>query len=122
MDCEIQFLSRYAVRLSASHQLTKGVILLVVWFLMAGLTWVDTIDLTDDMEVNASPVKVLQQAVESDLDDIRQITGTILSSVQFPWILGPDLPTEGRPISSWAALPLHSPQLALFQRFSTYRI
>jgi hypothetical protein len=89
---------------------------------MAGLAWADTIDLTDEMAVGSSPLKVLQQALETDLDDIRQILGAVVFSIEILWVAGPEISDDWTFISPWSGLPLRSPRAPLYQRLSTYRI
>jgi hypothetical protein len=109
--------------LSPSRRFTlKAGILLLAWVVVAGLALANTVDLTDDMEVSHSPLRVLQQALEPDLDDLRKILGTIVPNIQFLWIPVQEISENRTFTSPWSALPLSSPRLPLYQRLSTYRI
>jgi hypothetical protein len=109
--------------LSPSRRLIlKAGILLLAWVVVAGLALADTVDLTDGMEVSHSPLRVLQQALEPDLDDLRKVLGTVVSNIQYLWISVQEISKKRTFTSPWSALPLSSPRVPLYQRLSTYRI
>jgi hypothetical protein len=112
------------MRLPGSQRLLLKVgVLLLAWIAVAALATIDSLDFSDDLEIDSSPYVVLQQALEPDLDDIRQLCASLGSAIPSSGLklLGQTDDQEALPTSfqvGWID-PSDSP---LYQRLSTYRI
>ena len=92
------------------------------WLVVAGLALADTVDLTDDMEVRPSPLQTLQQALDPDLDDLRQLSGPLKSNDQLTGLSPSEIPGGRMVRAQQSAFLLDPPRVPLYQRLSTYRI
>ena len=94
-------------------------LLLVVIFLLGGVGWLDTLDLTDDMLV-AQPFTVGQQVVEPE--DGREYLQNLYNGALTSWLVTPVVsPVQNLPCSS-ALLVLPPSDRPLYQRLCTYRL
>ena len=94
-------------------------LLLVVIFLLGGVGWLDTLDLTDDILVG-QPLTVGQQVVEPE--DVREYLQNLYNGALTSRLVTPVVsPVQNLPCSS---ARLESPQShrPLYQRLCTYRI
>jgi hypothetical protein len=100
----------------------KAGVLILAWMIVAGGAMADTVTLTDDMEVRPSPLHLLLQALEPDLDDLRQMVAVAVITI--PIILpGIPMTSDARLAQVHrAASPSDPHGSPLYQRLSTYRI
>ncbi len=108
--------------LSSSHgrQIPyRVVIVLFIWVLIAALSWADMLDQTDAM---SWPRAELQQALESDIDEITEQFSTTLS-MSDPFREYDDFVLHARINAGMGdAGPIVSSSIPLYSRFSNYRI
>jgi hypothetical protein len=94
-------------------------LLLVVIFLLGGVGWVDTLDLTDDVPLT-QPLTVAQQVVEPEegREYLRNVLDGALAFRMVPPVVSP---VQGLSCSS-ARLVSPQPDRPLYQSLCTYRI
>jgi hypothetical protein len=100
----------------------KAGILILAWMIVAGGALADTVNLTDDMEIRPSPLHLLLQALEPDLDDLRQMVAAAVITIP---IIRPGIAmiTDARSAQIHrAASPSNPHDSPLYQHLSTYRI
>jgi len=95
-------------------------ILLLALIVLGGMSWVDTLDLSDDIPL-PQPLTVVQQAFEPAEESRDDLLG-LVHGQQAAWCVASFVPQPHMlPVPGALSVPLQS-DLPLYQRFSTYRI
>jgi len=95
-------------------------ILLLALIVLGGMSWVDTLDLSDDIPL-PQPLTVVQQAFEPAEESRDDLLG-LVHGQQAVWCVASFVPQPHMlPVPGALSVPLQS-DLPLYQRFSTYRI
>ncbi len=95
-------------------------ILLLALFLLGGMCWLDTFDLSDDIPL-PQPLTVVQQTIVPAEENREDLLG-LLHGHQAVWCVASFDP-QSQILSVPRALSVPPPSdLPLYQRFSTYRI
>ena len=98
----------------ASLPCSRAWVFLLAWIFLAGVSWADTLDLTDDVNL---PLVELQQAIEAaDADDVNQ---DYFVACTFHGIRKASGSSRSAFLSK---VVLGQPSPPLYQRLSTYRI
>ncbi len=95
-------------------------ILLLALIILGGMSWADTLDLSDDIPLS-QPLTVVQQAIEPDEESREDLMG-LVHGHQAVWFVVSFVPQPQMfPVSGALSVSPQSDPL-LYQRFSTYRI
>ncbi len=105
--------------MASRHVTFRLFVVLSAWFLVGGVAWVDSCDLNDEP---ASPLAGTAQAVEFDVDEVKD---DVLEIALTPGLLGQAaaLLTSRRLSSAVSSEAVsNTSDCPLYQRLSTYRI
>ena len=93
--------------------------LLLALFLLGGMCWLDTLDLTDDVPLS-KPFTYEQQVIEPE--EGREHLLSLVQGAPAVWLVAPVVPPSK--ILAFSSARVVSPQSdrPLYQRLSTYRI
>ena len=94
--------------------------LLLTVIILGGMTWADTLDLSDDIPLSLS-LAVVQQAIEPDERNFEHLLDLVQDG-QAVAFLTPCIPQSRMPAVSGARFVFLQSDLSLYRRFSTYRI
>jgi len=95
-------------------------ILLLALIILGGMSWADTLDLSDDIPLS-QPLTVVQQAIVPTEEGREDLLG-LMHGHQTVWCVASFVPQpQMLRVSGSLSVPPQS-DLALYQRFSTYRI
>jgi hypothetical protein len=95
-------------------------ILLLALIILGGMSWTDTLDLSDDIPLS-QPLTVVQQAIEPDEESREDLLG-LLHGHQAVWFVVSFVPQPQMfPVPRALSVSSQSDP-PLYQRFSTYRI
>ena len=95
-------------------------ILLLALIILGGMSWADTLDLSDDIPLS-QPLTVVQQAIEPAEESREDLLG-LVHGHQAVWFVVSYVPQPQMfPVSGALSVSPQSDPL-LYQRFSTYRI
>src|SRR5712692_12084756 len=106
--------------LRSVSQKRRVLVYLLALFLLGGMCWLDTFDLSDDIPLPL-PLTVMQQAIVFAEENREDLLG-LMYGHQGIWFVTPFIPQSPRfPISTVLSVSPQS-EPPLYQRFSTYRI
>ena len=94
--------------------------LLVVIFLLGGVCWLDTLDLTDDV-LQSQPLMFGLQAIEPEEEDRDFLLSFVTGALAF-WLVSAVSSSFQSPRCSLARLVSLPSDRPLYQSFCTYRI
>lgn len=103
---------------STIHRRLGLCLLLLAWIVVGGLVWADLLDLHDEV---GGPLADLQQAVEPDLDEVRDEGGTVrvvAERLDESLSIRPFLVSPSCSASYGVSVPTH----CLLSKLSVYRL
>ncbi|HZC68610.1 MAG TPA: hypothetical protein VE201_08345 [Nitrospirales bacterium] len=93
---------------------------LLALFLLGGMCWLDTFDLSDDIPLS-QPLTVVQQAIEPDEESREDLLGLVHGQLAV-WFVASFVPQPPRLFVSVAPSISSQSDPPLYQRISIYRI